>query len=584
MKRLGSVFNEIVDRISRIVERLDTELYSKYMRFAYIGGCIVVIFFLIAYPYTQARTPEKNIDLSGEWRISLEDRPEFAEPGFDDSSWDTVNMPSSFMPYAEKKGRYEGICWLRKKIVLPENLKNGDLGLCIGRIGNADETFVNGVRVGGMGGFPPNDFTMWNHPRNYPVAAHDVRMDGENVIAVRISYLGIGEILGRMFATDRASFEKYRVASTFTQINIGYISIAMGGALLLIFLFFYLKRSEYDEYFYYCLQLNFGLPVVLSICTYWPVFGNVHTNLIVLAFAWVALNVAHPIFLHKIYRLDRPRMEKMLWFYLALVVVIGILTSTRGNVRFQGTFLIVITTSIGFYNFACNVTAILKRSPYAKIFSFFGITVVSCAIHDGFAYLAKFSGYEISFFGYQPTMMVFHIGAIFLYTGTALVLVTRFIDVADEVSNLNVTLENFIMENTMLNEKIEKLLKKKPETAMSTIAEEKIKNAIKYVNENYLQEITREDLAGYVGVHPDSLGKQFKKYTGFKLGDYINELRVNEAARRLRDEDTNIIDIAFDVGFESVRTFNRIFPKFMNETPNNYRKIFQGGKDENGLD
>jgi transcriptional regulator GlxA family with amidase domain len=160
---------------------------------------------------------------------------------------------------------------------------------------------------------------------------------------------------------------------------------------------------------------------------------------------------------------------------------------------------------------------------------------------------------------------------------SALVLVTRFINVADEVATLNDSLENFIVENALLNEKLEKLLKKKPEAAMSTIAEEKIKNVIKYINENYLTEITREDLAGSVGVHPDSLGKQFKKYTGYKLGDYINELRVNEAARRLREEDTNIIDIAFDVGFESVRTFNRIFPKFMNETPNNYRKIFQGG-------
>ena len=182
--------------------------------------------------------------------------------------------------------------------------------------------------------------------------------------------------------------------------------------------------------------------------------------------------------------------------------------------------------------------------------------------------------------GYHPTMMIFHVGAIFLFTGTALVLVTRFINVTDEVDSLNFSLENFIIENAFLNEKLEKMIKKRPDPSISTIAEEKIKNVIKFINENYLADITREDLASSVGVHPDSLGKQFKKFTGHKLGDYIYELRVNEAARRLREEDTNIIDIAFDVGFESVRTFNRIFPKFMKETPNNYRKIFQEGKND----
>lgn len=179
-----------------------------------------------------------------------------------------------------------------------------------------------------------------------------------------------------------------------------------------------------------------------------------------------------------------------------------------------------------------------------------------------------------SFMGYA---MIFHVGAIFLFTGAALVFVTRFIAVSDEVVALNVSLENFIMENTLLSEKIETLLNKKQATTISPVAEEKIKNVIRKINSGYTEEMTRDDLADFVGVHPDSLGRQFKKYTGYKLSDYINELRINEAARRLREENTHIIDIAFEVGFESVRTFNRAFPKFMNETPYSYRKIFQGG-------
>ncbi len=566
----------IRDSLRNFRARLSTDSFFLFLRWTFIAGCMAMVALMIATPYILSAKPEHSPSLSGSWKISLEDRPQFADPAFDDSAWDAIEFPGSFMDYAEKNGRYEGVCWIRKKVMIGPDLNEGNIGLCLGRIGNADETFVNGVRVGGMGGFPPEEFSMWNHPRNYPVSRRDLVTDQETVIAVRISYLGIGEVLGPMFVTDEQGFRTYRVSSAFSQIGMGYVSIAMGTALLIIFLFFYLKRIEHHEYLYYCLQLCFGLPVVFTVCTYWPVFGDPHRNFVIVGFAWVALNVVHPIFLHRFYRFERPWVERTLWAYLALIIIVGLVFCERSNIRALGAFLIAVTTGIGFYNFSCNVTAILKRRPYAGIFGFFGITVVLCAIHDGFVYLRKFSGLDVNLFGYHPSMMIFHVGAIFLYTGTALVLVARFINVADEVSELNGKLETFIVENAMLNEKLEKLLKKKPETVMSTIAEEKIKNVIKYVNENYLDGINRDDLAGIVGVHPDSLGKQFKKYTGYKLGDYINELRVNEAARRLREEEANIIDIAFDVGFESVRTFNRIFPKFMNETPNTYRKLYQG--------
>ena len=67
----------------------------------------------------------------------------------------------------------------------------------------------------------------------------------------------------------------------------------------------------------------------------------------------------------------------------------------------------------------------------------------------------------------------------------------------------------------------------------------------------------------------------FKIFTNKKMGDYINELRVKDAAKRLVETDDNVISIAFSVGFDSLRTFNRVFPKFMNMTPEKYRKEFK---------
>ncbi|GAB6097149.1 hypothetical protein JCM14469_34030 [Desulfatiferula olefinivorans] len=544
--------------------------------------CFVALLFL--YPYSRLDRPADFIDLAGSWTMSADDRPEYKDPDFDDSSWETVTLPGSFIErQIALTGRHEGVCWFRKRIRIHDSLTFMDLGLILGRIANADQTFFNGERIGETGLFPPDEFSMWNHPRSYRIPERIIRPSSDNLLAIRVSYDNIGDIRGKLFITDPAGWNSYRASDTYTQVIMGYVTIAMGAALLLIFLFFFVRRPEYGEYLFYCLQLIFGLPVVLEVCNLWPVYPSNDFRFLLLGFAWVALNVAHPIFLHRIYGFKRVTVERALWAYLALILFIGVVLTTPDKIRFHGLLLIVSALCVGFYNFSCHITALIRKSPYARLFSFFGVTVVLCAIHDGFAYLEKFCGLSVSFLGYTPETMVFHVGAIFLYTGTALVLVTRFITVSDEVESLNESLENFIIENSLLSEKLEKTLSKRPAVSITGLAEEKLKTVIQFINDNYLDEISREDLANTVGVHPDSLGKQFKKYTGRKLGDYIYELRINEAARRLREEDTNIIDIAFDVGFESVRTFNRIFPKFMNTTPNNYRKIHQekrGGRND----
>lgn len=101
--------------------------------------------------------------------------------------------------------------------------------------------------------------------------------------------------------------------------------------------------------------------------------------------------------------------------------------------------------------------------------------------------------------------------------------------------------------------------------------EEKMKKAIAFIQENYRSDISREGLAASLNMHPDSFGRFFKIYTNKKISEFINELRVMEAAQKLRETSANIIDIAFSVGFESLPTFNRAFLKVLNVTPTQYR-------------
>jgi AraC-like DNA-binding protein len=516
----------------------------------------------------------QRISAEGPWRISLNDSPAFSAPEYNDTSWDTVTLPGSMMRYAlDKTGFIEGTLWLRKTIFIDAKHPRDDMGLVLGRIGNADETFFNGEKIGSTGRFPPRELSMWYHPRFYVVPKSAIRFGAGNVIAVRIRYYLFSEVLGPLALDGMEEFQTERNYGNFFLVTMNYIIIAAGVPIFLVFFFFFIRRRSSEEYLYYCLQLLCGLVVILELCNYWNTYGTVLLRFKILGIGWAVLNVVHPIFLHRIYNMQRKKIERALWLYLIVVLAAAALLTDAGTLRFNGILMISLTVGIGFYNFSCHISALFKKSPYAKLFGFFGSAVVITAIHDGFIYLFKFTGYE-AHCGFLFEYMLFPYGAALLYTGTTLVLVSRQIGLMDEIEDLNTSLENFLIEKALLNDRLSQTeaQKKTPSLSITSRTEEKIKKVKEYIEGNYTSDLSREGLAASVEVHPDNLGKLFKTYTNQKLGDYIYELRVRDAAKKLVETDDNIIDIAFSVGFESLRTFNRIFPKFMGTTPEKYRR------------
>ncbi|MBN2159882.1 MAG: helix-turn-helix transcriptional regulator [Spirochaetes bacterium] len=542
---------------------------------------IAVLFFLPpagrnAFAATMIKTLDGRTSLAGKWKIIIGDDIKFASPEFDDSSWREFKFPASVMRYfIDETGTIKGIFWLRKTVTADRDLPREDIGLILGRIGNADETYFNGEKIGGLGEFPPGEFSMWNHPRYYMIPRSLVRYGGKNVIAVRVSCFVFSEMLGELALTNRDDWAKSRTLNNFFLVTLNYIIIAMGVPIFLIFFFFYIRRRSSQEYLFYCLQLVCGLVIILELCSYWDLFGSQVLRLKFLGLAWVAINVFHPIFLHRIYELKRKKIEAALWLYLVFIIILLFTITGKTSDQMQALVLIGITTPIGLYNISCHITALIRKSPYAKLFSFFGITVIMGAIHDGIIYLSKFTGYPIVFLGYSFPFMIFPYTAALLYTGTTLVLVSRFIGMMDEIEDLNTSLENFVIENALLSDRLKEAPVKKKQAAsgITSQAEEKIRKVKEYIQDNFRSDISREGLAASIDVHPDNLGKLFKTCTSQKLGDYIYELRTTEAAKQLIETDNTIIDIAFSVGFESLRTFNRIFPKFMGMTPEKYRRM-----------
>ncbi|MDQ2086975.1 sialate O-acetylesterase [Herbivorax sp. ANBcel31] len=94
---------------------------------------------------------------------------------YDDSSWDTINLPRSFRGTDLEEIR--GSIWFRKEINLNKHFAKEDVKLILGTLVDGDETYVNGVRVGSTGYRYP--------PRRYSFPA-EILKEGKNVITVRL--------------------------------------------------------------------------------------------------------------------------------------------------------------------------------------------------------------------------------------------------------------------------------------------------------------------------------------------------------------------------------------------------------------
>lgn len=84
--------------------------------------------------------------------------------------------------------------------------------------------------------------------------------------------------------------------------------------------------------------------------------------------------------------------------------------------------------------------------------------------------------------------------------------------------------------------------------------------------------ITLADLARASLYSPWYSYRLFKEYTNYTPADYIRRLKLSKSALKLRDEEVKIIDIAFELGFQSVEGYQRAFLREFGCNPSDYIK------------
>ena len=102
-------------------------------------------------------------------------------------------------------------------------------------------------------------------------------------------------------------------------------------------------------------------------------------------------------------------------------------------------------------------------------------------------------------------------------------------------------------------------------------SEDIIARAKRYIDENFKDDIDRNDVAAATFVTPNYLSKLFKNTMNMNLREYINQLRVEESKRLLLSTGLSVSEIATQVGYWNISYFSTVFHKLVGVSPFEWR-------------
>ena len=106
----------------------------------------------------------------------------------------------------------------------------------------------------------------------------------------------------------------------------------------------------------------------------------------------------------------------------------------------------------------------------------------------------------------------------------------------------------------------------------------RVQKVEEYINEHYSADIRLQTLSDLVGMTPTAFSRFFKLRTGKTISEYIIDIRLGIASRKLVDTTMSISEICYDCGFNNVSNFNRIFKRKKGVSPKSFRENYRKHK------
>lgn len=501
------------------------------------------LFLVLISILTISCAPEKSIYMD-KWEI-LFSEDENHHAAAQSPAWEETTMPRMFNHTYAPERRFHRL-WLKATFNItgsPEEFR----GVSLGRLYYIDTTYVNGIKVGQ---YEEEDYGNGHFPRNYPIPP-GILKKGKNTILI---YLGIyGREYGGMSRNGEilagSSFQYRKVADNviYRQIPMGIVIFLLGQVIFnLIFLIRKMNMRINTVSALLCSSLIFYIFLIFSP---WSFPGpDMRITLLWSCTAFV------PIFYLKLvqafYRVELTSLNRVaIPIFLAAFISIIINPNTVSSWylgRISGGIILLFAMIVIFY--AIYQGNRIKPGNIIYVLIFFGIFPGLFIAWDIINYLLIYH--------YPPMTHTFTL---------PLFIVGMMVFIVDETIKREITVDQLYRE-------LKNYTAQTRDTVITATTEEKLKRVQDFLEENYRSDISREGLADAMDMSPDHMSRMFKAHTGKKINEFINEQRVRDASISLVETDERITDIAFNVGFESLATFNRVFLKITGYSPTQYRK------------
>ncbi len=469
--------------------------------------------------------------------------------------WKSIQEPIKFKIPGNSNSGFKYI-WLKGSFNINDNPEKY-YGLSTGRMRLADKIFINNRLIGS---FSAENVNWHSVPRNYEIPSGLLKR-GPNNIHISLGIPDIhgmytGGISGKIKIEEEKYFDRSKIINDliYNQLPFGIGLLGLG--FIIVPIIFYLLNRREKIYLYFIGTLLYNIIFsFMSVPLYrffeFKLFHIINISVPILT--WILLILC----IQSIYRKYLSNYNRVIIPFLLFVIAFNfifydtVLFPYLINFPSFLFFFVVIPYFI-FIIFRFNlITKSISTKPdkyqlYSLTIALIFIGIIP--ISEPFLYFNGFWNAGFSTIFIPP-------GGLFLF---AIFVAKESMERQLEIDHLYKKFDLFEIENKGLS--------------ITDLSQKKLEQIVEFINENYTHEISREGLASAVDMNPDYMSRLFKTYTGMKVSEYINNLRIEEAATRLKNDETKVIDIAFAVGFENTITFNRTFKSLKGLTPSEYRK------------
>ncbi|MCP4133351.1 MAG: hypothetical protein GY754_20455 [bacterium] len=237
----------------------------------------IVLLFSIFSLFTSC-SPEGKTDLSKNWKFQaapwekdMVDNPDYTTFDFPDNDWETfAELPGDII-----KKKQRSVIWLRKKVHIDKKYEGTDLAIFLGKVWDAEATYLNGVRIGVSGRGFPNFHSDWNTTSCHFLPNELIKYGEENQIVIRQLTSQVARFNGEPFIAPAFDVRVYhfwqRFMAEFLPMSMAIITLMLGVGM---FVSYFINRRKN------ILTIHFsGISIIWFIITlhsWMPSYGSMN--------------------------------------------------------------------------------------------------------------------------------------------------------------------------------------------------------------------------------------------------------------------------------------------------------------------